>query len=190
MNIRAWVPAALCLLLVPALSHAQERGQVGLTMGFPAAAGLIWHVTDRIAVRPEITFAQVTSKVDVSLPNVSTETRSRQLSYGASLLWYFDASDNVRPYVSPRITYSRITTKDSRPSPPGVDDDDPAGTLAVSGSLGVQYTPSRRFGVFGEVGIARAHTEQTRRFPAITVTTSVTSWSTRGAVGVILYLGR
>jgi hypothetical protein len=191
MNIRAFVPAALCLLLVPALSHAQERGQVGLTMGVPAAAGVIWHVTNRIAVRPEITFAQVTSRAEVSLPNASTETTSRQLSYGASLLWYFGSSDNVRPYVSPRIAYSRITTEDSRPSLPGADDDDddPAGTLAVSGSFGVQYTPSRRVGLFGEVGIARAHTEQSRSFPGIAVTTSVTSWSTRGAVGVILYLG-
>lgn len=188
---RALLLAAVCVLLLPATSRAQERGQIGLTMGVPAAASVIWHVTDRIAVRPEITFAQVTSKADVSLPNASTETRSRQLSYGASLLWYFGASDNVRPYVSPRIAYSRITTEDSRPSLPGVgdDDDDPAGTLAVSGSFGVQYTPSRRFGLFGEVGIARAHTAQSRSFPGIAVTTSVTSWSTRGAMGVILYLG-
>lgn len=193
MHVRALLLAVLYLTVLPATSRAQERGQVGLTMGVPAAAGVIWHATDRIAVRPEITFAQVTSKADVSLPNTSTETSSRQLSYGASLLWYFGSSEgNVRPYVSPRIAYSRITTEDSRPSLPGVDDDDddPAGTLAVSGSLGVQYTPSRRFGVFGEVGVARAHTGQTRSFPGIiTVTTSVTSWSTRGAVGVIWYLG-
>ncbi|HEX6324576.1 MAG TPA: outer membrane beta-barrel protein [Vicinamibacterales bacterium] len=192
MLIRALLLAVLCVMVLPATSRAQERGQVGLTMGFPTAAGFIWHATGRLAVRPEITFAQATSKADASLPNASVETSSRSLAYGASLLWYFGASDNVRPYVSPRVVYSRLTTEDSRPSLPGADDDDddPAGTVAVSGALGVQYTPARRFAVFGEVGVARAHTEQTRDFPGIiTVTTSVTSWSTRGAVGVIWYFG-
>ena len=189
MKIRPLLPAALCLMVFPAMSHAQEGGQVGLTMGFPTGAGVIWHATGRIAVRPEITFSQVTSRAELTLPNASTETSNRALGVGASLLWYFGSSDgNVRPYLSPRIVYNRSTSDDSRSSPDD-DDEEPVGSLEVSGSLGVQYTPSRRFGVFGEVGFSREHTERTRSFPDLTVTTSVTSWSTRSAVGVILYFG-
>src|SRR3972149_2170786 len=98
MNIRALLLAALCLMVFPPVSRAQERGQVGLTMGFPTSAGLIWHATDRIAVRPEITFSQVTSKAELTPPNVSTVSTNRSLGVGASLLWYFGSSDaNIRP---------------------------------------------------------------------------------------------
>jgi hypothetical protein len=183
MNTRALLLAILCLASFPAIARAQERGQVGVTMGFPTAAGLIWHATDRIAIRPEITFSQVTSKAELTLPNASSESTDRSLGLGASLLWYVGSADgNVRPYVSPRIIYSRLTEDHG-------DDGEPVGTLAVIGSFGVQYTPSRRFGLYGEVGFGREHTEKTRIFPDLTVTTSVTSWSTRSAVGVVFYFG-
>lgn len=178
-----FVPSVLCLTLFPAASFAQERGQVGLTMGYPAAAGMIWHPTDRVAIRPEITFTQTTSKAELTLPNVSTENTGRALGVGASLLWYFGSSEgNVRPYLSPRIVYSRLTTDDD-------DDEDENGALSVSGSFGVQYTPARRVGLYGEVGVGRTHNENTRVLPTLTVTTSLTTWSIRSAVGVIFYFG-
>ena len=188
MNARALllsVLSALCVVLFPASSVAQERGQVGLTMGFPTAAGMIWHPTDRFAVRPEITFSQTTSKAELTLPNVSTENTGRALGVGASLLWYFGSSEgNVRPYLSPRVVYSRLTTDDDDD-----DEEDENGALSVSGSLGVQYTPTRRLGLYGEVGVGRTHNETTRVLPTLTVTTSLTSWSIRSAVGVIFYFG-
>jgi outer membrane protein W len=172
------------------LCRAQDRGQVGVTMGIPAAAGMTWHITNRIAVRPDITFTQSTSKVDASLPNVSTSRTTRALGIGASLVWYFGSADaHVRPYVSPRVAYAKLSS-DDEDEDLGFDVDEIPGTLTVSGSVGVQYTPVRRFGVYGEVGFARAHSERTMSFPSITATVSTTTWSTRGAVGVILYLGR
>lgn len=183
MNARTLLPAILCLALFPTICRAQERGQVGVTMGFPTAAGLIWHATDRVAIRPDIRFSQVTAKAELSLPNVSTKSTDRTLGLGASLLWFLGSSDgDVRPYVSPRFLYSRLTEDDG-------DDGEPTDLWTLSGSFGVQYTPVRRFGVYGEVGFGREHTEATRSFPGITVTTSVTSWSTRSAVGVIFYFG-
>lgn len=181
--------ALVCVCLAPVVCHAQERGQVGITMGYPAAAGFVWHITDRIAVRPDITFTQTTSKVDASLPNVSTSRTTRALGIGGSLLWYFGAADaNVRPYVSPRVAYTRLSS-DDEDEDDGFDVDEIPGTLTVSGSFGVQYTPVRRFGLYGEVGVSRARSERTMSFPSITATVSTTTWSTRGAVGVILYLG-
>jgi hypothetical protein len=182
MRTRAVVLSFLSLVLVPAIGSAQERPAVGLTMGFPTAAGLIWHATDRIALSPAITFVQVTSKVDATLPNASTESTSRSLGLGARLLWYLGASDHdVRPYLSPAVVYDRATSDD--------EDEEPVGLLTVSGSVGVQYTPSPRVGLFGEVGLGRARTERTSSFPSITVTSSVTTWSIRSAVGVVFYLG-
>lgn len=182
MNARALLLTVLCFTLFPAISRAQERGQVGVTMGYPTAAGLIWHATDRIAVRPEITFTQTTSKAELTLPNASSESTGRALGVGASLLWYVGSSEgNVRPYLSPRVLYTRLTDDD--------DDEEPVGTWSVSGSFGVQYTPHRRLGLYGEVGVGRSHHEMTRTYPGLTAKTSVTSWATRSAVGVIFYFG-
>lgn len=182
MKTRALLMAAIGLLLVPLAAAAQERGRIGVTMGYPTAAGLIWHATGRIAVRPEITFSQTTSKVDITLPNASTERTTRLLGAGASLLWYFGSSDgNVRPYLSPRFIYNRVSSDD--------DDDEPAGTTSIGGSFGVQYTPGPRIGLFGELGANRTHTERTQASPILTATSSTTSWSTRSAVGVIFYFG-
>lgn len=114
MNGRALLLAALGLLIFPVLSRAQERGQVGLTMGFPTSAGFIWHATDGIAVRPEITFLQITSKAELTPPSESTETTQRSVGVGASVLWYVGSFDDVRTYVSPRIVYNRATSRDSR----------------------------------------------------------------------------
>jgi hypothetical protein len=182
MKMRALLLTLLCLALFPTTSRAQERGQVGLTMGYPTAAGLIWHPTSRIAVRGEITFSQTTSKVDLSLPNQSTEQTTRLLGIGGSLLWYFGSSEgNVRPYLSPRFIYNRATSDD--------DDDEPMGTTTAGGAFGVQYTPSRRIGLFGEIGLSRTHTERTLTAFGITGETSTTGWGTRSAVGVIFYFG-
>ena len=183
MKLRALLLLVAGVMLLPASARAQERGQVGVTMGYPAAAGLIWHPTSRIAVRPEITFSQTTSKAELTLPNVSSESTGRAFGAGASLLWYFGSSEgNVRPYLSPRVVYTRLTTDDD-------DDEEPAGSLTVSGSFGVQYTPVRRVALDGEVGVGRTHTDNTRVFSTLTATTSVTSWSIRSAVGVIFYFG-
>lgn len=181
MNARALLLTVLCLAMFPAMSRGQERGQVGVTMGYPTAAGMIWHATDRIAVRPEITFTQTTSKAELSAPNASSESTGRALGVGASLLWYVGSSEgNVRPYLSPRIIYNRLTEDD---------DEDAVGSWTMSGSFGAQYTPHRRLGVYGEVGFGRTHHEMTRTFPTLTAKTSVTTWSTRSAVGVIFYFG-
>lgn len=182
MKTRALLLTILCLALFPAISRAQERGQVGLTMGYPTAAGLIWHPTDRIALRPEITFTQSTSRAEASLPNASSEQTVRLLGIGGSLLWYFGSAEgNVRPYVSPRFIYNRSTTDD--------DDDEPFSSTTMSGSFGVQYTPTRRIGLFGEIGVGRTHSERSITSPVINVDTSNTVWSTRSAVGVIFYFG-
>ena len=44
-------------------ADAQEKGKTGVTLGYPASIGLLWHVTDRIAIRPEFSFAFTSNDV-------------------------------------------------------------------------------------------------------------------------------
>ena len=36
---------------------AQEKGDIGLTISAPSALGVIWHVSERLAIRPEMSFS-------------------------------------------------------------------------------------------------------------------------------------
>ena len=85
--------------------NAQEAGQAGITMGYPGSIGILWHVSDSVAVRPEISFS--TSSSDNEFGADTTN-----VSGGASALFYVAKWDRVRAYVSPRFAYGR-TTSDS-----------------------------------------------------------------------------
>ena len=39
------------LVFVANTAHAQESGRVGLSMGYPERVDLLWHATERIAIR-------------------------------------------------------------------------------------------------------------------------------------------
>ena len=46
----------VALLFVPSVAAAQAPGDVGVFMGYPNL-GLIWQVTEKVAIRPEISFS-------------------------------------------------------------------------------------------------------------------------------------
>lgn len=175
--------AVLGWLALPAVASAQERGQVGATMGFPPSLGLMWHVSDRLAIRPEIGFSRSTTELESSLfIDPDTESSAQSVSTGVSAIWYVRAAENnVRPYLSPRLTYIKNTSENP-------DGDGPETTgWSMSGSFGVQYTPVRAFAVFGELGLNRSSSESAFSAGVITGTTKGTSWGTRSVVGVIFY---
>src|SRR4051812_40532108 len=47
---------------LPGTGSAQDAPKVGLSMGYPAAIGVIWHVTDRLALRPEMSVTKSASE--------------------------------------------------------------------------------------------------------------------------------
>src|SRR5262245_29266956 len=105
---RATAAAALAIVFgTGSTAFAQDPG-IGLTMGYPAAIGLIIHLGDRMAVRPEFTFAQTSIDTDVAITGatVTSSSSSDNWSYGvgASALFYLGPKDNLRTYVSPRFT--------------------------------------------------------------------------------------
>lgn len=169
------------LFLSTAPAHAQEQGQIGFVMSLPADVGLLWHVSDNIAVRPEINFSFGSSEGEIA--GLATETSRRGFSFETSVLFYLDAVDNVRTYVSPRVGFDWSTADDSD-SVLDVSGDG----IEVSVSYGAQYTPVRRFSVFGEIGLEYARSTATVDLgPGGEVETRSSGWGPRTQVGVILY---
>jgi hypothetical protein len=157
--------------------HAQNPGQVGLVMGYPASAGLIWHATDWLAVRPEVSFFRLTSEASTSNPN---EPADWQIETGLGALFYIVRDDPFRAYVSPRFSYQHdgrgfsgslgsgafVSSSESRSK-----------AYEASGSFGAQYLLGTRFGIFAELGVGR-------------VSTSVTTESRTSVSGVPISVSR
>jgi hypothetical protein len=184
--MRTYVGLAIAVgLLIPVAATAQEAGHAGITMGYPGSVGLLYHVSERVAVRPEFTVSTITSSSISTV--VSTGSRSWAFGVGASALFYFAKRDNVRPYVSPRFTYLRTSTtfeSGNLLGSPAVSTSNHADGYSASGSVGAQYSPNDRFGVFGEVGFGYARTNGTSGTASKSTSDS---WSTRTGAGVVLY---
>lgn len=200
---------ALIVIAVPA-ARAQEKGQIGMTMGYPSSVGMIVHLTDRIAVRPDFRF--ITTSQDDNLIDDSSHT----LGFGISGLIYLTKDDALRTYVTPRFLYNRTTSESSLAYSTSIDligsigstiglpgtSIIPAPTTysttstnkAFSGSFGAQYSLHKRFSVFGEVGVAYNWSSldfDFGDFGRIGIPESLTdgphTWASQSAVGVILY---
>src|SRR2546430_1638684 len=104
MNRSRVVVATLGLLLSASAAHAQDKGQTGLTLGYPASIGVVYHVTGRVAVRPEFSMSRMTTS---DQPAGTTSNSNWSYGVGISGLIYMNKWDNLRTYVSPRFTYTR-----------------------------------------------------------------------------------
>ena len=158
---------------------------MGLTMGYPAAIGLQWQVTDRFAIRPEITFNVTHIDTDSDFFEATSESTVRNVVFGVTGIWYTrPAGESLRPYLAPRVAVVHASSDDD-------DDDDPITDTAwaASGSFGVQYSPIKRLAIFGEAGIGYSRQERGIDTVLGNISTTSTSWSTRTAVGVIFYFG-
>jgi hypothetical protein len=174
---------------------AQEAGDVGLTMGYPAAVGVIWHISDAIALRPEATVSTSTTESTsttsgfgggANLVSTTTST-SWTTSVGLSALFYVKTLDRVRLYVAPRAAYLRTSID--------IDDDQPlAGTFdnssdgfVAAGAFGAQYGAHERFAIFGELGVQYTSQSSTSAFSLTRNRSESRTAGLRSAVGVTLY---
>ena len=175
----------LSVIGLPAFASAQERGQVGVTMGYPAAIGLQWQITDRFAIRPDISFNFSHVETESDFFDATSESSGKNVIFGLSGIWYTrPEGENLRPYLTPRVAWIHTSSDD--------DDDDPGlsdSSWAASGSFGLQYSPTARFAIFGEAGIGYTRSERGIDTVLGNVSTASTSWTTRTAVGVIFYFG-
>jgi hypothetical protein len=192
------------ILFLPGTGSAQSTPKIGLSMGYPAAIGVVWHVTDGVALRPEISVSKSTSEFigssitfsSGSLVPVTTTTTTTtdawQVSAGLSALFYLSRHDALRTYLSPRWAYTRVSSSPSSSNSAATTT--LTGTTGhanfVSGSFGAQYAISDRFSAFGEVGLAFTRTVSSplvnSSFLTVGGSTS-TNIGTRSGAGVIVY---
>ena len=120
MPVRTMVlMTAITVLCLANPASAQDTPRMGITMGYPAAIGVVWQPTDRIALRPEVTLSKSSGEsiltTSFTFGGTTTTTTSVisndnwQAGVGLSALFYLTGHDALRTYVSPRWTYTRLT---------------------------------------------------------------------------------
>jgi hypothetical protein len=144
---------------------------VGLSMGYVA---LLWHTTDRIAVRPEFTFSTVSSETG------GRDSSGSGVSVGASVLFYTLERDALSAYVAPAYSYAHAGAE----STSGLEST--TRTHQVSGSFGVQYRLGARVRVFGETGVSFSSAESEAEDSFNSKSTS-DRFANRSAVGLVFY---
>lgn len=181
MSARVMIVIVGCLVVgLSARADAQEQRRIGITTGYPGAIGLQWHVADRVAVRPEISFSKTATSSD-GIVDATTDFWS--LGTGVSVLFFSPVTDNLRTYVGPRFSYMRTTGH-------GDASKSTADSYSIAGTFGAHYQLGQRFAAFGELGLG--YTRQTGSLTTTIVsevrtTNRGNSVSTRTGIGVILY---
>ena len=201
--------ATATLIASFSLSFAQEDRRVGVTAGYPAAVGVLWQITDRFAIRPDVSWSwsssESSSTIDVGggFGTISSASsfESHTTTFGISGLWTIHREDALRVYLGGRAGYSRSTGTNTSTSA-NISIGFPALTpvvttttrttesrnegYAASAMFGGQYQLVRRFATFGEIGVTYSSTESDSD-NVTRLDTKVRSASLRSGVGVILF---
>jgi len=183
-------------LLIPDAAIAQEKGQVGLTMGYPPSVGIVWHVADRMALRPEVSFNRdttdsiLTETFDNQTQTIRFSSTATFVGSGVSGLFYLRKRDALSAFLSPRYAYSHRSTTPVFTTAVTFSGDTTT-THELSGSFGAQYAMGPRFSVFGEVGAAYSASTSASDLvtPSIPSRSELTSHGVgmRSGVGVVVY---
>jgi Outer membrane protein beta-barrel domain len=177
------VPIVVVVLsLISAVAaEAQETGQAGLTMGYPGSIGFLWHPTDRVGIRPEISFGLSSGDLGTSL----FSSDAWNLGLGVTGIFYLGRWDNLRTYVSPRFSFSRARSLSQSDNPFLPDSEVTTSTYSATGSFGAQYSISRKFSVYGEAGFG--YTRGTLSGSPLDLESTHETWGTHSGVGVVFY---
>lgn len=170
----------LALSATPAF--AQEQGDTGITMGYPASIGFVYHVTDRVAIRPEVSFSRTSTEIEQLFG--TTESRTWSVAVGLSGLFYVADWDRVRAYVSPRYSYSHgHSTSDASLVLP--ESSSTTKSHLLLGSFGAEYSPHPHFSVFGEVGLG--YSVQNNKSALSSASAEARTLNSRTGVGIVFY---
>jgi hypothetical protein len=197
--------AVLMIAWLAAPVRAQDDPRIGITMGYPAAVGVVWRLNDNIALRPDLTYQRTSSESlsTITLPSLSVvgvpnssptttviTTDSWSVGVGVSALFYISRHEALRTYLSPRWGYTWSSADGSSSGVSILATLSNSHSQTVGGSFGAQYALSRRFNVYGEVGLGYSRTTLPGSdvLGVITRTeTTTSSLATRGGAGVVLY---
>lgn len=197
---------AAAIALLPAATSAQPTKPVAVTLGYPAAVGLLWHVNDRLAVRPDVTLNRSETKTTLTSTTTNlfggglstTTTTSTQTdttwSTGISLLVTLADLDDLRLYLVPRVSYLRASTSSEATtgSLGGLGDlgafESTNDGVTVLGGFGAHYMLGTRAALFAESGVQYLRQSFSSGIGGVSGTKStVTSVGLRTAVGVAVY---
>jgi opacity protein-like surface antigen len=184
-RVRHLVFALVLFGSIPTSAAAQDQRTVGVTMGYPASIGVLWHVSPRVAIRPEFSFATTSSEFTSALGTVTASDVSA-VGVGASGIFYLTDQNKLRTYVSPRFTYARTTSK-TEANGISAGSEGSGKSYSAGASFGAQYGLGDRFSVFGEVGLGYADQRSSSDISAFQSSTVSHTWSSRTGVGVVLY---
>jgi len=178
-----------------AAAAAQARGAVGVTMGYPAAIGVLWQATDGLALRPDVSITWTSSESvnTVTLfpgtPPVSTTSTVDAVNTGVGLsaLVTLHRADRFRVYLVPRVAYVRSTVDLDAGLVGGAAVDTTSNGWLASGGVGAQVAVHDHVAIFGEAG-----GQYSRQRGTSSLTTSRSEDTTRAAglrsaVGVVVY---
>lgn len=155
---------------------AQSRGRVALSIAHPSAVGIVWHVKDRFALRPDFSFSRRSSD---SPPG--TISRVWTATIGLSALVYLFRSDSLQGYIAQRASYSKTDGAQRIGSE----------AYTLGEAFGLQYALGRRFAVFGETGLQYSWSSVPVFFQGVRVqTTHTRAWETTAGVGLMFYVRR
>ena len=84
----------MLMTLMTTAAGAQDAPALGLTIGYPAAVGVMWQITDRFAIRPDVTYnwssTEATSRstltfgTGVATQTITTESRSESTNHAVA----------------------------------------------------------------------------------------------------------
>lgn len=128
--------------------------------------GVMWHVTDMIALRPSLGFSSTTTD-----PNTGSTT---VLNFGIAVPIYLANFNALDLYVAPGFTYKSTNTK------PATGSSTTASDIGVTAALGLQVKVTDQLHLFGEMGLGYTGTNNGGS-PAAKTTVIATGTTSIGA---------
>lgn len=177
--------AMLAFASTPAFAQQSQTKSAGIVLGTGSSIGILWHASENVALRPEVTLSKTTNEstsVISASSTVTTTTDTWATGFGGSVLFYTAKWDNLRAYVSPRLIYNHSKST----STSTVTSTSSNNTYSASGSVGAQYALGTRFAVFGEVGLAFSWVPETTN-SLNSGKSSAHAFGTRSTIGGVLY---
>ena len=160
MTVRRSALFGLATLLTAASIASAQDKKVGLTMGYPSSFGVVWHVSEKVAIRPELSLAG--SSAETTAAGFSSESNSTAIGTGISALFYLNTADKLRTYVSPRFTYSHSTTEQRSSSITNSSAKNTTTSTGGQGSFGARSRREQSLRGLRRAGVGFAHNESNR----------------------------
>jgi hypothetical protein len=122
---------AALLVLAASVADAQDKRRVALDFGYPPAFAVLWHASESLVLRPDVTF------VHIGGDNASTW----RFGIGGSALFPVRQQGSLTTYFGPRVGYSWYSESDSPTE------------WSIAGIFGARFSLDKGLGISAETGI-------------------------------------